>query len=70
MDIIFNYIFFFSKPAKTNVWEIYFEAIHRKSLILYNSGFGKDLPTNEYQIVMIYTVWYGSSLFCIFILGN
>ncbi|KAJ8925686.1 hypothetical protein NQ315_009533 [Exocentrus adspersus] len=54
---------------KSNVFEIYFEAIHRKSLILYNSGFGKDLPTNEYQIVLIYTVWYSSSLFCIFILA-
>ncbi|XP_018566291.1 potassium/sodium hyperpolarization-activated cyclic nucleotide-gated channel 2-like [Anoplophora glabripennis] len=58
-----------SKSNKSNVWEIYFEAIHRKSLILYNSGFGKDLPTNEYQIVLIYCVWYGSSLFCIFILA-
>nr|CAH7748329.1 unnamed protein product [Callosobruchus chinensis] len=51
------------------VWVRYFNALHHKSLLLYNSGYGKELPQSELEIVLIYSVWYGSSLFCIYILA-
>ncbi|XP_074036622.1 potassium/sodium hyperpolarization-activated cyclic nucleotide-gated channel 1 isoform X1 [Leptinotarsa decemlineata] len=51
------------------VWVMYFGALHHKSLLLYNSGYGKAEPVSELEIVLIYCVWYGSSLFCIYILA-
>ncbi|KAG5896418.1 hypothetical protein JTB14_022500 [Gonioctena quinquepunctata] len=51
------------------LWVRYFSALHHNSLILYNSGYGKSAPVSELEIILIYCVWYGSSLFCIYILA-
>ncbi|CAG9813020.1 unnamed protein product [Phaedon cochleariae] len=51
------------------IWVMYFNALHHKSLLLYNSGYGKTEPNHELEIILIYCVWYGSSLFCIYILA-
>ncbi|XP_072397737.1 potassium/sodium hyperpolarization-activated cyclic nucleotide-gated channel 2-like [Diabrotica undecimpunctata] len=50
-------------------WIKYINALHHKSLLLYNSGYGKVIPKAELEIILIFLVWYGSSLFCIYILA-
>ncbi|XP_057672250.1 potassium/sodium hyperpolarization-activated cyclic nucleotide-gated channel 2-like [Diorhabda carinulata] len=50
-------------------WIKYINSLHHKSLLLYNSGYGKTIPKTELEIILIYFVWYGSSLFCIYILA-
>ncbi|CAG9853945.1 unnamed protein product [Phyllotreta striolata] len=52
-----------------NIWIKYVNVLHHNSLLLYNAGYGHSNPKTQLEIVLIYVVWYGSSLFCIYILG-
>lgn len=63
----------FSLPTdelEQNMFTRYIYSLEHMSLILYNANYGRTFPFCEWEVVLCYTLWYGSSVFCVFILGK